>query len=310
MNRLVAERSLPKAVIKKARPAWLLWLVPIGAAALCLWFLYRDFVATGPLITIYFQNVSGLQAGNTQVQFRGSQIGQVKTLTLTSDLQHVKVTTRLAGSAKDLARAGSLFWIVRPELKMGTISGLQTIVSGDYIDVQPGNGEPTNVFMGVEHQPLAEQPGALSIIVRASALNSVQEHSPVFYRSLPVGEVTGYQLASDGRAVMIRARVSQEYAPLVRENSIFWNAGGLDIHFGLFKGAEASAISAQSLLGGGIEFATPSNPGAPAANGAVFELNEKAKDEWKNWAPSIPLHLPDQAPRTDSLPNSQPPEPK
>jgi paraquat-inducible protein B len=189
---------------------------------------------------------------------------------------------------------------------MGTISGLQTIVTGEYIDVQPGNGAATNVFMGVEQQPLGEQPGALSIVVRASALDSVQEHSPVFYRSLPVGEVTGYQLASDGRAVMIRARVRQEYAPLVRENSVFWNAGGLDIHVGLFKGAEVSAASAQSLLGGGIEFATPSNPGAPAAKDEVFELNEKAKDEWKNWAPSIPLHLPAQAPLSDSPPTPQP----
>jgi paraquat-inducible protein B len=271
-----------------------------------LWFLYRDYIATGPLITIYFQNVNGLQEGNTQVQFRGCQIGEVKTLTLAPDLRQVKVTTRLAGFAKNLARTGSLFWIVRPELKVGTISGLQTIVSGEYINVQPGDGPPTNVFTGVEQQPLDKEPGALSIIVRGNALNSVQEKSTVYYRSLAVGEVTGYQLASDGRAVLIRARVRKEYAPLVRENSIFWNAGGLDLHVGLFKGAEISAISAQSLVSGGIEFATPTAPGAAATNGAVFELNEKAKDEWKNWEPSIPLHLEKQAPATETLPNSEP----
>jgi paraquat-inducible protein B len=96
---------------------------------------------------------------------------------------------------------------------------------------------------------------------------------------------------------MVQARVRAEYAPLVRLNSKFWNAGGIDVRLGLFKGAEISAQSAQTLLSGGIEFATPPEPGPLAANNAVFDLNEKPKDEWKNWAPSIPLHLPDQAPK-------------
>jgi paraquat-inducible protein B len=95
---------------------------------------------------------------------------------------------------------------------------------------------------------------------------------------------------------MVRGRVRAEYALLVRVNSKFWNAGGIDVRIGLFKGAEISAQSAHTLLSGGIEFATPPEAAAPAANGMVFELNNKPKDEWKNWAPSIPLNLPGQAP--------------
>ena len=106
----------------------------------------------------------------------------------------------------------------------------------------------------------------------------------------------GYQLGENAQGVMVRARVRQEYAPLVRMNSKFWNAGGIDVRIGLFKGAEISAQSAQTLLSGGIEFATPREPGEAAANGAIFELNEKPKDEWKNWAPFIPQHLSGQAP--------------
>jgi paraquat-inducible protein B len=306
MNRLVADKGAPKAVIKKARPAWLLWLVPIGAAALCVWFIYRDYVASGPLITIYFHNVDGVQAGNTQVEYLGSQIGEVKSIKLASDLKSVMVQTRLSSAAKGLARDGSVFWIVRPELKVGMISGLQTIVSGVYIDVQPGHGTPTNVFMGAESKPLEELPRALNITVRSSSLNSMQQTSPVFYRGIQVGEVTGYQLAADGHAVMIRARVREEYAPLVRANSVFWNAGGVDVHVGLFKGAEISAESAQSLLGGGIAFATPPNPGEAVTNGSVFDLSEKSKDEWKTWAPSIPLNLPAQAPAIAPPPGARP----
>jgi len=300
MNKLhdgrLAEKPLPKAVIRKGRPAWLLWLIPLGAAALCVWFIYRDFVAAGPLVTIYFQNTEGLEEGNTAVQYRGAQVGEVKTISLADDGQKVKVTARLTGSAKGLARGGSIFWIVRPEVKVGAISGLRTIVSGEYVTVQPGHGAPTNIFIAAEEAPPAEQPGALLISIRSPALESLQEHSPIFYRGIQVGEVLGCQLAENARGVVVRARVRAEYAALVRVNSMFWNAGGIDVRIGLFKGAEISAQSAQTLLSGGIEFATPPEPGAPAANGAIFELNDKPKDAWKNWTPSIPLHLAGETP--------------
>jgi paraquat-inducible protein B len=300
MNKLhdgrLTEKPLPKALIKKARPAWLLWLIPLGAAALCGWFIYRDFVAAGPLITVYFQNTDGLQEGNTPVQYRGCQVGQVKTITLAGNGQSVKVTARLTGAAKDLARAGTLFWIVRPEVKVGAVSGLGTIVSGDYVTLQPGHGAPTNVFVGVDETPPPEEPGALMISIHSRTLESLEDRSPIFYRGIQVGEVLGYQLADNSQGVVVRARVRAEYAPLVRMNSKFWNAGGIDVRIGLFKGAEISAQSAQTLLSGGIEFATPPEPGEPATTGAVFDLNEKPKDEWKNWAPTIPLHLPGQAP--------------
>jgi paraquat-inducible protein B len=309
MNKLhngrLAEKPLPKAVIKEERSAWLLWLIPLGAAALCVWFIYRDFVATGPLITIYFNNTEGLEEGNTQVQYRGAQVGEVKTISLADDGQRVKVSARLTGSAKGLAREGSIFWIVRPQVKVGAISGLRTIVSGEYVTVQPGHGAPTNTFVASEEAPPTEQPGALLITIRSPALDSLQEHSPIFYRGIQVGEVLGYQLGENAQAVFVRARVRAEYAPLVRLNSKFWNAGGIDLRIGLFKGAEISAQSAQTLLSGGIEFATPPGFGEAAADGEVFELNEKPKDEWKSWTPSIPLHLPGQAPASTAASQSK-----
>src|SRR3954465_5496665 len=87
--------ALPKAVIKKPRRAWWLWLVPLGALALCAWFVYRDYIATGPVITIYFQDASGLQENNTQIRYLGATVGQVKGLGLTKDNSRVEVKARL-----------------------------------------------------------------------------------------------------------------------------------------------------------------------------------------------------------------------
>jgi paraquat-inducible protein B len=292
--------TLAAASVKPGRLSWMLWLVPVGAIGICIWFFYRDYIATGPLITIYFQNAEGLQKENTQVMYRGATVGQVKSIDLTGDNQHVKVKARLAGSAKNLARAGSLFWIVRPEVRLGSISGLRTIVSGEYVTVEPGTGPPTNSFVAAEEPPIPDEPQALQITLLAGNLGSLQKQSPVFYRGVQVGEVVYYQLGADARQVAIHARIWHEYAPLVRVESKFWNAGGLDIHFGLFKGVQISAESPKTVISGGIEFATPTDFQTGATNGAVFVLNEKPGEKWTSWAPSISLNLPQQAVRTNA----------
>ncbi|HEX4265098.1 MAG TPA: MlaD family protein [Verrucomicrobiae bacterium] len=290
--------SLPKAKIKKTRRAWWLWLVPLGAVALCAWFVYRDYIATGPLVTISFEDASGLEENNTQIRYLGATIGQVKSLQLTKDNKHVEVKARLAGSATQLARVGSVFWIVRPEVKLGGISGLRTIISGEYVAVRPGSGPPTNNFVGAEKEPISEEPGSLHITLLVQSLSTLREQSAIYYRGVEVGELLKYQLADDAQGLVLQARIRKEYAPLVRENSKFWNAGGIDFRFGLFRGAEISAESAKTLLGGGIEFNTPPEIGAPATDGAVFRLYDKPEDVWKNWMPIIHLDLPEQASET------------
>ena len=184
---------------------------------------------------------------------------------------------------------GSVFWIVRPQVKLGALSGLQTIVSGNYITVEPGNGERTNQFIGAEAAPI-KPVQALDILLLAPKLGSLQPQSPVFYRDIQVGEVLDCRLSDDARDVVIHARIREEYAPLVCMNSKFWNVGGINIHIGLFSGANISAESAQTLISGGIEFATPPDFQNAATNGAVFILNEKSEDEWEKWSPAISLH--------------------
>ncbi len=296
---------LPSARIMKGRLPWLLWLVPLGAACLCAWFVYRDFVSTGPTITIYFENADGLEEKNTQLKFRGANVGQVNGIALMKDNQQVKVTAQLTGSARNLARGGSVFWIVRPELKVGAISGLGTIISGEYIAVQPGNGPLTNSFVGAGKEPVNEPPGALLINLIATRLGSLQEQTPVYYRGIQVGEVLYYQLGHDGREVMIHACVWEEYAPLVCMESKFWNAGELSLHAGLFKGIDISADSPKTLISGGIEFATPPDAQSPATNGASFVINETAEDKWKTWSPTaVSLHLPEEAFQSNTAPAS------
>jgi paraquat-inducible protein B len=298
----LAPGHLPAARIRKGRLSLLLWLVPFGAACLCAWFAWRDIVETGPRITIYFQNADGVEEKDTLVKFRGANVGAVTGVELTPDNQHVKVTAELAGSAKNLACDGSIFWIVRPELSVGSVSGLRTIISGEYIAVQPGTGPHTNTFTGAEKEPLPEPPKSLDINLVVPDLGSLQQQTPVFYRGVQVGEVVSYQLASDARQVVLRATIRPEYTPLVSSASRFWNAGGLSLHVGLFKGLQINAESPATIISGGIEFATPPGAVEKATNGTTFVLNDTPEDKWKTWAPSIPLNLPPQASLTNGSP--------
>jgi paraquat-inducible protein B len=293
---------LPKAKIQKDALSWFFWMLPVGAAGLCAWFILHDFVFTGPTITVYFQDAQGLQEQNSMLKYRGIQIGVIQSLRLAKDKQDVAVKIKLAYSARDIAREGSVFWIVRPELKLGAVSGLQTIVSGSYVAVQPGTGARTNDFTGSPEAPIVLDPG-ITITLLANELNSLENQSGIFYHGIQVGEVTGIRLDDNARFVVVAARIRQDYAALVRQDSQFWNAGGINAHVGLFSGLEISAQSAATLVSGGIAFATPENYGPAATNGSVFFLNEKADPKWQTWSPYVPLG---QTPETTKTKNRMP----
>jgi paraquat-inducible protein B len=304
-NHTPTHTRLPSAVIKKGRLTLLLWLVPFGAACLCAWFAWQDVISTGPTITMYFENADGVEVKNTDVKYRGANVGVVTGIVLTKDGRHVMVTAQLDRPARNLAHTGSVFWIVRPELKVGSISGLRTIISGEYIAVKPGDGPATNSFTGAETEPVSAPPGALEINLLATRLGSLEEQTPVSYRGVQVGEVLNYQLGGDGRGVVVHACVWKEYAPLVRMESKFWNAGELSLHAGLFRGIDISADSPRAIISGGIEFATPPDAQSPATNGATFVFNDTVEDKWKTWEPTgVTLHLPEEAPHSNSPPAS------
>jgi paraquat-inducible protein B len=283
-----AIHHLPRAKVQKDALSWFFWTLPVAALVLCAWFIFQDFVFAGPTITVYFQDAQGLQEQNSMIKYRGIDIGEIESLKLAQKEQMVAVKIKLRHFAADIARVGSVFWIVRPQLKLGEVSGLQTIVSGSFVAVQPGTGARTNIFTGSAEAPLVPVPG-ITITVLANNLNSLEPKSGVFYRGLQVGEVTDVRLGDNSRFVVVEARIGQQFAPLVRHDSQFWNAGGINAHVGLFSGLQISAESTATLVSGGIAFATPENYGPPATNNSVFFLSDKPDPRWQDWNPYIPL---------------------
>lgn len=190
------------------------------------WLGFASTNRAGSRISIHFKKGDGLFSGQSEVKYMGVQVGEVREVTLGEDRRGVTVIADLGSSAASLAREGSLFWVVRPEISAGGVRGLQTIGSGDFIQVRPGYGRPIFEFAGSEEPPPgATQGPGLDVVLVASKLGSVEAGSPVLYRGIKVGEVLASELGPESQVVNITARIDLRYAPLVRRNSKFWNAG-------------------------------------------------------------------------------------
>lgn len=300
---------LPAARVRRRR--WRLsavWIVPV-VAAIVAGYLVRDRLReVGPTITITFGDADGVKPDQTEVHYRGVRIGQVTSTTLSEDTKHAVVKVRLQRSAESIAREGSVFWIVRPEVGIAQIRGLATVLTGPYIELIPGTGKRAREFRGLDQAPLTLGRRGLEIILEAAQLGSVRVNSPILYRGVEVGTVTSVGLSRDAGAAQIHALVDQRFARLVRSGSRFWNVSGLDVDVGLFKGVQISIESLKALVGGGIAFATPEDPGTPVKDGTVFPVHDKPQDEWLRWRPKIPVSGAASASRpTDTVTPTLPP---
>jgi paraquat-inducible protein B len=280
----------PRAVIKKSRWRFpVVWIVPLVAAIVAGYLVYSRVHEFGPTITIRFKNAGGMRAGQTPVNYRGVQIGEVTAVELSEDKKHVLVSARLRRTAASVAREGTAFWIVRPEVGLANITGLGTVLTGPLIEALPGGGKERFEFTGLESAPIAMELAGLKIVLTAPRPEGLKSGSPVFYRGIEVGAVQDTRLAPDAASIHIHVFIRQRYAKLVRKGSMFWNVSGMEIKAGLFKGVEVNLESMRSLLAGGIAFATPDDPGEAAKDGTMFPLHDKPKKEWLAWAPKIPV---------------------
>jgi paraquat-inducible protein B len=283
--------KLPWTKVKQHQSSFpVMWVVPLVAALVAGYLVYDQVREFGPTITIRFKDGSGLKAGRTPIQYSGVRIGEVKAVKLSDDLRDVVVEARLLRSVASIAREGSVFWIVRLGTELQDISNLGTVITGAYIQVLPGTGKPKSDFVGVEGSQAALEPDGLEIVLHASRLGSLKPNSPVYYRGIEVGAVRAVQLSANATVAEIHVLIKSRYVKLVRSSSKFWNASGADVKFGLFSGLQVNVESLKSLVGGGIAFATPSDPQARLAkNGAVFRLYDEPVKDWLEWAPQIPI---------------------
>jgi paraquat-inducible protein B len=265
-------------VLRGGRFPWI-WVIPIIAVVIVLGIGWREIARWGPTITLTFEAGEGIQAGQTKIRRKDVDLGTVESVYLSHDLSRVIVRAQMLRSAAPYLTSRATFWIVRPRVSAEGISGLNTLVSGVYIEMSPGQRDdpPRREFAGLEQPPaLAPDVPGRSFTLHASQLSSLGHGSAIYYRGLAVGEVYGYTLNNRTQRVDIFAFVRAPYDKLVHPETRFWNASGVDVTVGA-QGVHMLASSWQELLGGGVEFSTPASALAQAPSsrpGAQFRLFE------------------------------------
>jgi len=269
-------KGLPEPEFRKRkRGISIVWLVPLLALAIGGWLVYKAVSEKGPTVTITFKSADGLEAGKTKIKYKDVELGEVDSIVLSKDLSQVIVKAELVKEAESFISHNTRFWVVRARVAAGSVSGLGTLFSGAYIGLDPGKaGKPATHFQGLETPPVVttDLPGR-HFELRASSLGSLNIGDPVYFRRIEVGQMVSYKLDEDGQAVTIKVFVHDPHHQLVRKNTRFWNASGLDVSIGA-DGIRVDTESFATLMIGGIAFDTPANlePGEPAEENDVFNL--------------------------------------
>ena len=271
--------DIPTAKVTRSSSFSLVWFIPLIALLAGGWLTLKVLSEKGPEIKISFNSAEGFEVGKTRVRYKDVDIGKVKKIQLDNALEKVIVTVEITKSIGKHLNENSHFWAVRPRISSQGISGLSTLISGVYIEMDPGiageeDKKNPKVYIGLEEPPqIPSSAEGKSFALKAIQLGSLDIGSPVYYRQIQVGEVINYKLHESGEHVNLNIFVRAPYDHLVQKNSRFWNSSGFDLSLGS-EGIKAHMESLTALMSGGIVFDTPRNlsAGTPVEEGEEYYL--------------------------------------
>jgi len=252
--------DFPEAVATR-RSRWrvqLVWLVPLVAVLIGGWLAVKTVLEKGPTITISFVTGEGLEAGKTKIKFKNVDIGVIKGVVLSPDRKRVIASAELNRDATNMLADDTRFWVVRPRISGGTVSGISTLLSGSFIGMDIGTQSKTRRdFVGLESPPVfaAGVPGR-EFVLKSADMGSLDIGTPVFFRRLQVGQITSYALDPDGTGVTLHVFINAPYDKYVSNNTRFWHASGVDVSLDT-SGVKINTESVVSILIGGLAFQDP-----------------------------------------------------
>jgi len=280
-NSELLDEAIEEAVWEnKGRRISVVWIVPIVALIVGAWLIYQNLSEKGPQIKIVFKSAEGVEPGKTVVKYKDIEVGKVTDVTFGEALETVIVSVELKKSMRPYLSEKTQFWIMKARLSLNEVEGLDTLLSGVYIVMNPQKGEERiKKFKGLDKIPVvAANEKGHSYILKASTIGSLEAGSPIYYKKLRAGSVDSYKLDPDGKSVTIKVFIRAPFDKLVLETTRFWNASGItaDING---DGIEIHTESLTSILVGGLAFDNfpKLGIGPRAKQGHTFTLYDSIK---------------------------------
>ncbi|MGZ8227040.1 MAG: PqiB family protein [Methylococcaceae bacterium] len=254
MNNFNDPYEAEDATLNKKTELPLVWLLPIIALLVSGWLVYKSISEKGSAITINFPTAEGLEVDKTKIKYLDVEVGKVTAITINEDLKTIQVIAQMNSDAEDYLKEKTRFWVVKPQVGLGGVSGLGTLLSGAYIAMKPGEGRKEQHFIGLTTPPLLKTDAdGKQFILETSNLGSMRPGTPINFHGISVGEVLSHRLTDSADAIHLTVFINAPYDQFVRKNTRFWMDSGVDLSAGAdgFKVRTGPLIS---LLSGGIAF--------------------------------------------------------
>ncbi|MDP5253329.1 MULTISPECIES: PqiB family protein [unclassified Vibrio] len=274
--------------VRKGIPLSPLWLLPLVALGLAVWLIYQSIHDAGERIQINFTEAQGLVAGRTPVKYQGLEVGMVRSINLSNDLGSIYADVDIYPEATQLLGENTKFWLVKPTASLSGISGLDALVSGNYISIYPGEASEDfpQMFKALTQAPKdIEASQGLNISLKAEDLGGLAVGSKVYYKKIPIGEVYSYQLDEQDNSVILQASIDNKYRHLINDKSRFWNMSGISTEIGL-SGINVQMQSISGLISGAIAVDSPDH-GTEHEKYPVFTLFPDLRTAGRG----IPIHI-------------------
>lgn len=270
----IAEMS----VTHTRRPIWqrmsLVWLVPIIALAVSLFVAWQDYINRGTLIEISFDNAAGVIAEETVLKYRDVTVGRVEKISFAEGLSVVLLQVRVDNNVAPYLDDDAQFWVVRPNVTVRGVTGLDTVLSGVYIE---GTWDDQldvaqTAFVGVENAPVSRggQRGT-EITLRTRDGSALAEGAPILHKGIEVGFLEKPNLSFTGNEVLVTGFVRAPYDKRITANTRFWDISGFSVNLGA-SGVSLDVSSLASLIEGGVAFDTVVSGGEAIRDGHLFDM--------------------------------------
>lgn len=247
-----------KPAVSRGRKFSAVWIIPLLAVAIGAWMVVHTAMSEGPTITVEFKTAEGLEAGKTKVRLLSHQIGLVEDVVIKPDVSGVIATIKLEREARPLLLEDTRFWVVRARVGAGGVSGLDTLLSGAYIEMAPGSSAvKSEAFVGLEEPPATpvDAPG-IRLTLFSDHAGSVDTGNPVLYRGYKVGRVEAKDFDSERKQVRYSIFIDAPFHELVHSGTRFWDTSGISLTASA-SGIKIKTGSVETILIGGVSFGTP-----------------------------------------------------
>ncbi|MGF1715597.1 intermembrane transport protein PqiB [Photobacterium chitinilyticum] len=247
-----------KAEVQDLKQISSIWLVPVIALAIGIWMLVQYIGSKGPEVTLMLSTAEGIEVGKTEIKALNVRVGVITDVHLNDDYSAIIATAQIEKDAARMLKEDTLFWVVKPRIGKEGVSGLETLLSGAYVQLQPGVKDDEKLEFTVLEVPPVAPPDAkgIRLVLYHNEAGKLGVGDPVLYEGFTVGRVEKMTFDPEAKKANYQLFIFEPYDSLIRKRTRFWLTSGVDLQMSA-EGFNLKIGSIESLITGGVSFRVP-----------------------------------------------------